>query len=96
MSYKGGKLKLTDSKGETSCTTNPPSRKIQHQTNYNYFTVNFNGRSTDIVPLPHRYPTTIKFIEAFNYIAIVTPYVLFYLIKLQMNAVIHPETLFAQ
>ena len=70
--------------------------KTQYHNNNNYDTVNFTVTSTDVAPPLHQYPNRIKFIEAANHIATVTPNTIFYPRKLLMNDVIHTETGFDQ
>ena len=71
-------------------------KKKKRHANNKDVTVNFTGRSTDVAPPLHQYPTQSILIEAANNIATVTPYGIEHPRKLQMNAVIHPETRFAQ
>ena len=70
--------------------------KTQYHTKENDVTVHFTVRSNDVAPPGHRYPTWIKFIEATNHIATVTPDAIFYSRKVLINSVIRPETGFQQ
>ena len=46
--------------------------ETQYHTNNNYANVNLTGRSADVVPPLHRYPTLIIFLESDNNINTVT------------------------
>ena len=93
---EGWKSNSTNSKEGTNHTNNSLPRKIHYHTNNDYATLNFTGRSTGVEQPPHQYPTRSKFVESANHIVTFTPDAIFYLIKLLINAVIHPETGFAQ
>ena len=70
--------------------------ETQYYTKKNHDNFNLTRRSTDVSPPLYQYPNESKYIEAANHMDTVTSDTSFYSGKLQMNAVIHTNTGFAQ